>query len=189
MTLNEIWKVSIDALSANKIKAFLTMLGVVIGSACIVLVVTISLIGRNYIIAQIEAVGSSIVYAQLIRSGAQATTLSDEITLADLDAVRHEVSDVNEVAGTHDLQMAVVAAGVERPVTLVAVTEGFQKIRNLLVPNGRYFEAADLLSRSKVCLVYEDLARVMFLNADPLSQNIRVGELRFTVIGVFKERV
>jgi putative ABC transport system permease protein len=189
MTLNEIWKVSIDALSANKIKAFLTMLGVVIGSACIVLVVTISLIGRNYIIAQIEAVGSNMVYAQLIRSGAQATTLSDEITLADLDAVRREISDVNEVAGTHDLQMAVVAAGVERPVTLVAVTEGFQKIRNLLVPHGRYFEADDMLSHSKVCLVSEDLARVMFPNTDPLSQNIRVGELRFTVIGVFKERV
>jgi putative ABC transport system permease protein len=189
MTSNEIWKISIDALRANKIKAFLTMLGVVIGSACIVLVVTISLIGRNYIVAQIEGVGSNIVYAELIRTGSQATTLSDEITLADLDAVRREVGDVTEVAGTHDLQMAVVAGGVERPVTLVAVTEAFQKIRNLVVLSGRYFETDDMLSHSKVCLVSEDLARVMFPSANPVSQNIRVGELRFTVIGVFKERV
>ena len=133
MFQSELWKIAIDALRASKIKAFLTMLGVVIGSACIVLVVTISLVGKNYIIAQIEGVGSNIVYAELIRTGAQTATLGDEITLADLDAAGREIPGVAEVAGTHDLQMAVVAGGIERPVTLVAVTEGFQKIRNLIV--------------------------------------------------------
>src|SRR5215510_10348655 len=128
MIHNQVWRVALDALRANKIKAFLTMLGVIIGSGCIVLVVTVALIGRNYIIAQIEGVGSNIVYAELIRTGAQSTTLSDEITLADLEATGRDIPEVTEVAGTHDVQMAVVAAGVERPVTLVAVTEGFQKI-------------------------------------------------------------
>ncbi len=189
MLQSELWKISIDALRANKIKAFLTMLGVVIGSACIVLVVTISLIGRNYIIAQIEGVGSNLIYAELIRTGAQATTLSDEITLADLESTNRDIPEVNEVAGTHDVQMAVVAGGVERPVTLVAVTEGFQKIRNLLVINGRYFDSTDMQSHSKVCLLTEDLARVVYPNTNPVGQDIRVGELRFTVIGVFKERI
>ena len=63
------------------------MLGVVIGSACIVLVVTISLVGKNYIIAQIEGVGSNIVYAELVRTGSQSATLGDEVTRGDLDAV------------------------------------------------------------------------------------------------------
>src|SRR5438876_11518 len=189
MLQSELWKISIDALRANKIKAFLTMLGVVIGSACIVLVVTISLVGKNYIIAQIEGVGSNIVYAELIRTGAQTATLGDEITLADLAAAGREIPGVAEVAGTHDLQMAVVAGGIERPVTLVAVTEGFQKIRNLIVISGRYFDAGDMQSHSKVCLLTEDLARVMFPSTDAVGQNIRVGELRFTIIGVFKERV
>jgi len=189
MLQSELWKIAIDALRASKIKAFLTMLGVVIGSACIVLVVTISLVGKNYIIAQIEGVGSNIVYAELIRTGAQTATLGDEITLADLAAAGREIPGVAEVAGTHDLQMAVVAGGIERPVTLVAVTEGFQKIRNLIVISGRYFDAGDMQSHSKVCLLTEDLARVMFPNATPVGQDIRVGELRFTVIGVFKERI
>jgi len=189
MLQSELWKISIDALRANKIKAFLTMLGVVIGTACIVLVVTISLVGKNYIIAQIEGVGSNIVYAELVRTGAQSTTLSDEITLADLAAVRLDIPDVTEVAGTHDLQMTVVAGSVERPVALVAVTAGFQKIRNLLVLNGRYFDIDDMQSHSKVCLLTEDLARVVFPGTNPVGQDIRVGELRFTVIGVVKERV
>src|SRR5207247_6386129 len=109
MIQSETWKIAIDALRANKLKAFLTMLGVVIGSACIVLVVTISLIGKNYIIGQIEGVGSNIVYGELTRSGTQSTTLSDEITLSDLEAVREGVPGVARTAGTHDLQMSVVA--------------------------------------------------------------------------------
>src|SRR5262245_24132624 len=120
----DVWKVSLDALRANKIKAFLTMLGVVIGSSCIVLVVTISLAGRAYIVAQVEAAGSNLVYAELRRTGIQANTLGDEITLADLEAARRGIPHVIETAGTHDLQMSVVAGGIERPVTLVAVTEG-----------------------------------------------------------------
>ncbi|HXN65479.1 MAG TPA: ABC transporter permease, partial [Candidatus Acidoferrales bacterium] len=60
----ETWSVAIDALRANKLRAFLTMLGVVIGSACIVLVVTVSLTGRRYILQQIESVGSNLINAQ-----------------------------------------------------------------------------------------------------------------------------
>ena len=185
----EIWNTAIEALRANKMKAFLSALGVVIGSACIVLVVTVSLIGKNYIIAQIEGVGSNIVYGELTRSGAQSTTLSDEITASDLEAVRDTVPGVVRVAGTHDVQMSVVAGAVERPVTLVAVTPEFQAIRNLLVVRGRYFDYDDISSRSKVCLLTEELAQLVFHGADPVGTELRVGELRFTIIGVFKERV
>jgi len=184
-----IWKVSLDALRANKIKAFLTMLGVVIGSSCIVLVITISLTGRNYIVAQVEAAGSNLVYAELRRTSAQATTLGDEITLADVEAARHEIPYVVETAGTHDLQMSVVTGGIERPVTLVAVTEGFQRIRHLLVVTGRYFDDTDMKSHDKTCLVTEELSRVVFPGVSPVGQDIRIGELKFTVIGVFKERI
>lgn len=189
MIQSEVWKIAIAALRSNKIKALLTMLGVVIGSACIVLVVTISLVGKNYIIAQIEGVGSNIVYAELVRTGSQSATLGDEVTRGDLDAVERDIPDVTHVAGTHDIQMTVVAGGVERPVTLVAVTEGFGAIRNLLVVSGRYFDADDMQSHSKVCLLTEDLARVVFPGTDAVGQDIRVGELRFTIVGVFKERV
>src|SRR5437870_1233035 len=189
MIQGEVWKIAIDALRANKVKALLTMLGVIIGTACIVLVVTISHIGKSYIIGQIEGVGANIVYGELRRAGLQNTTISDEITLADLEAVHDTVPAVVRVAGTHDVQMSVVAGGVERPVTLVAVTQDFQAIRNLLVTQGRYFDDDDMKSRSKVCLVTEDLARVVFPGVNPAGMEIRVGELRFTIIGVFKERI
>ena len=77
-----------EALRANSVRAALTMLGVVIGSACIVLVVTVALSGKKYIAAQIEAVGSNIVFAGLEHStSSQTIALGDQISLGDLEAV------------------------------------------------------------------------------------------------------
>ena len=79
----ETWNMAVEALRANKVRAALTMLGVVIGSACIVLVVTVALTGKKYIAAQIEAVGSNIVYASLEHTtGSQTMALGDEISPA-----------------------------------------------------------------------------------------------------------
>ncbi len=190
MIRSETWRVALGALRANKLRAFLTMLGVVIGSACIVLVVTVALTGKRYIIGQIEGIGSNLVYTELVRTGvSRPAALGDEISLGDMEAVRQAVPQVVEVAGTHDIPMTVVVAGVEYPVTLVAATRGFQRIRNLVILRGRYFDADDLESRSKVCLLTEHLATLVFSNEDPVGRSIRVGELSFTVIAVFRERV
>ncbi len=79
--------------------------------------------------------------------------------------------------------------GVERSVSLVGVTEGFQQIRNLLILQGRFLDAEDVSTRSRVCLITPQLANFSFPSADPIGQSLRVGELSFTVIGVFRERV
>jgi len=186
----ETWKVALDALRANKVKAFLTMLGVVIGSASIVLVVTVALAGKRYIISQIEGVGSNLVYAEVVRvNPQQPTTRSDEISMADLEAVRQASPQVAEVAGTREIPMTVVVGGLERGVNLVGVTEGFQRIRNLVILKGRFFDPDDMVTQSKVCLLTEQLAEVMFPSEDPVGHTIRLGDTSFTVIGVFRERV
>jgi putative ABC transport system permease protein len=187
---SETWRLAVEALRANKLRAVLTMLGVVIGSACIVLVVTVALTGKKYIAAQIEAVGSNIVYASLTQSSdSQNVTLADQISLSDLDAVKQSIPQVIHAAGTNDISMTVVAAGKAWPVGLVGVTPGFQQIRNLVILRGRYFDDADFSSVSKVCVVSEHLAQTAFPDENPVGHSIHVGELTFTVIGVFRERV
>jgi putative ABC transport system permease protein len=186
----ETWQAAVNALRANKLKASLTTLGVVIGTASIVLVVTVALTGKRYIIAQIEGVGANLVYGERVKSGSdQLAALADEITPADLDAVRGSIPEVVEVAGTRDIPATVVAQGVERPMTLVGVTEGFQRIRNLAVVEGRFLDADDMATHAKACLLTRELADMMFPDGNPIGQLVRVGELRFTVIGVFEERV
>jgi putative ABC transport system permease protein len=71
----------------------------------------------------------------------------------------------------------------------VGVTEGFQQIRNLLILRGRFVDADDMSSRSRVCLITTQIADLVFPFTDPIGKNLRVGELSFIVIGVFRERV
>ncbi len=185
----ETWQVALDALRANKVKAFLTMLGVVIGSACIVMVVTVALSGKQYILGQIEGVGANIAYAEVIRTGVNTIVLADELSLADMQAVRGGIPQVAEAAGTREIPQVVVVEGVERPVALVGVTDGFQRIRNLVVLRGRFLDADDISNRSKNCVITQDLANLLFPAEDPVGRNVRMGELSFTVVGVFRERV
>ena len=183
----ETWQVALDALRANKVKAALTMLGVVIGSACIVLVVTIALIGKTYVLAQIEGVGSNIVYATYTGGTANARSQADEISLSDMEAIRH-LPHVIEAAGTYDMPTSIVVNGQEKPVALVGVTEGFQRIRNLLILEGRFFDDIDQATGAKGCLITQELARQ--LPPGPMiGRQLRVGEQTFTVIAVFRERV
>lgn len=185
----ETWTLALQELRGNKVRAMLTMLGVIIGSACIVLVVTVALVGKRYVVGQIEGVGVNLIHAELVHTGdAQRITLADEIDLGDMDAVKAELPHVTVVAGSHDMPMTFVVNGVSRPVSLVGVTEGFQTIRRFLIIRGRYFDEDDMNSRSKVCLITRELAELAFPNEDPLGKDIRLGDLHFTIIGVFHER-
>ncbi|MGB2591012.1 MAG: ABC transporter permease [Candidatus Acidiferrum sp.] len=189
MDLRETLSVSIDALRANKLRAVLTSLGVIIGSASIVLVVTVALTSRKFVISKIEAVGSNVVWAELIRTSEKAQPLSYEMTLDDMQAAKDTIPGVAQVAGTSDMQMSVVAEGVVRPVTLIGVTEGYKEIRRLLVVRGRFFDQLDMQERSKTCVITPQLAKRLFGADDPVGRELHVGELIFTIIGVFKERV
>jgi putative ABC transport system permease protein len=186
---SETWSLALQALRANKLRAMLTMLGVIIGSACIVLVVTVALTGKRYVIAQIEGVGANLIYAEHVYSGPTSAAAADEISLDDLAAVKAGIPQAKVAAGTRNIPLSMVVNGEEHPVNLVGVTEGFQQIRNLAILRGRYFDQDDMNSQSKVCLLTEALATAVFPSDNPLGKDIRVGELHFSVIGVFRERI
>jgi putative ABC transport system permease protein len=188
MDLRETVSVAIDALRANKLRAILTSLGVIIGSASIVLVVTVALTSRTFVLSQIESIGSNLVQVELVQRPDKPQPLSYEITLDDMDTMR-TIPHVVEVSGSRELPMTVVTAGVERPINLVGVTEGYQTIRKLLILRGRYLDDGDMQMRSKVCLITTQLADKIFGQENPVGRQVHIGELTFTVIGVFRERV
>src|SRR5579862_2493480 len=126
MLRSETWRVALEALWSNKLRAFLTTLGVVIGSACIVLVVTVAITGRRYVLDQMEGVGSNLVYANYTINPQQALVMSNEITLADMTDVEATIPNVVTVASTRRIPETVVTSGgTARSVALVGVTEGF----------------------------------------------------------------
>lgn len=186
----ETWSLSLQALRANKLRAMLTMLGVIIGSGCIVLVVTIALAGKRYIISEIEGVGTNLVLAEVVNPGeSRPLMLADQITPADMEAVNTGVPQIVQVAGTSDIRASLSLGGVEHPISLVGVTSGFQQIRRLVIVRGRYFDQDDMVTRSKVCVITEQLASNLFPNDDPIGKEVRIADLQFTVLGIFRERV
>ena len=181
-------RLALDALGVDKVKAFLTMLGVMIGSASIVLVVTIASTGKAYVVGQIEGIGANLAYAALDRNGVP-TVPDDELSHGDLAAVRQSLSMVSFAAGTYDIPFDFKLRGKLVRARLVGVTEEFQKIRNLLMVSGRYFDEEDFVSRAKVCLVTEHIARNVFGREPATGHPLQLEHLRCTVIGVFKEGV
>ena len=188
MDIRETMAVAIDALRANKLRAMLTSLGVIIGSASVVLVVTVALTSRKFVLSQIEATGANLVWVELVQRPDKAPPRSYEMTLDDLEAAK-SVPHVAAVAGTSEHPMTMTVDGVDRAVNLVGVTDGYQTIRRLLIVRGRFFDSGDMEMRSKVCLITTQLAERIFGQENPIGRPIRMGELTFTVIGVFRERV
>src|ERR1700726_160294 len=103
MHLRETMSVAVDALRANKLRAILTSIGVIIGSASIVLVVTVALTSQKFVISQIEAIGSNLVWVELVKRPEKTQPLSHEITVADMKAAKETIPEVVGVMGFSDI--------------------------------------------------------------------------------------
>ena len=188
MQWRESIRLALRALGVDKVKAFLTMLGVMIGSAAIVLVITMASTGKAYVVGQIEGIGANLAYAALDRNGVPAVP-GDELSAGDLAAVRQSLSMVTAAAGTYDIPFDFRLRGKVVRARLVGVTEEFQEIRRLLMVSGRYFDAEDFVSRAKVCLVTEHIATGVYSHESPIGHPLQLEHLRCTIVGVFREGV
>jgi putative ABC transport system permease protein len=193
MNLGEALSFSVQALEANPIRSLLTGLGMVIGTASVILVVTISLTSRDYILEQIEGVGSNLVYAQA-EIGTQQTNAqvdADFVKLADVEAVREQLAGrivaASAIMNTYD-RMRIY--GKDQDIQVIGTDEFYKPVRNMLVLSGRFLDSSDVALRQKVCLLTEKLAQRLYGSTSAAIGNvIKVHELQFTVIGTFKEKV
>jgi putative ABC transport system permease protein len=193
MNLGEALRFSVQALEANPIRSILTGLGMVMGTASVILVVTISLTSRDYILEQIEGIGSNLVYAQA-EIGTQQTNAqvdADFVKLADVEAVREQlagrISAASAIMNTYD-RMRI--NGKDQDIQVIGTDEFYKPVRNMLVLSGRFLDSSDVALRQKVCLLTEKLAQRLYgSTAAAVGNLIKVHELQFTVIGTFKEKV
>ncbi len=180
---------SVQALRANKVRTFLTALGLMIGNASVILVVTISITGRDYVLDEIRAIGSNIIYASYQVSG-NTNADADFVKLSDVDAVRRElrgrIAGATGVIVTHD---RFGIAGKEEDVKIVGADDQYAQIRNLKLLAGRFLDPGDIALRQKVAVLTESLARRLYgSQSNAIGQLIKIHGLAFTVTGTFKER-
>jgi putative ABC transport system permease protein len=192
LVLSEILSFAFETFCSNKVRFALTALGMVIGTASLILVTTISLTGKQYLLNQIQAIGSNWIYAEY-RSASQRidNTAADPLTMDDLTAVRAEVPGISAASPVIDLSDRIpVGGGKERDIHIVGVSQEYSTVRNLVIVSGRFFDIQDLQAHNKVAVLVDKLAHDLYGSpAEAVGKVLKVSGLPFTVIGTFRERV
>jgi len=191
MYFGESLRFSLQALMANKFRSFLTGLGLVIGNASVILVVTISITSRDYVLDQIRGVGSNLISAQFSAGTTSATQVdADFIKLSDVDAIRKEFGGrIVAATGVIANNARVLINSKEQDVRVLGTDEQYPIVRNMLLLSGRFLDESDVQDRSKVAVLTQKLAlRLYGSTTTAVGQVIKLFGLRFTVIGTFKER-
>ncbi|MBZ5577445.1 MAG: ABC transporter permease [Acidobacteriia bacterium] len=192
MFVGEAFRFSVQALRSNPVRSLLTGLGMVIGTASVILVVTISLTSRDYILEQVEGVGSNIIFAYYSSSGpTNAIADADYVKLADVDAIRQQLSaEIVAATGVMTNFDRMLIDGRERDVKVIGTDQAYQSVRNIVSSSGRFLDTSDVTLRTKVALLTDQLADRLYGSRNAaLNQVIKLFGLQFTVIGTFHEKV
>ena len=194
MVLSEILKLAADSFRSNKVRFALTALGMVIGTASVILVVPIGLTGRRFIMEEIQKVETNSVELEYSGGGSTASErvlYNDSLTRDDEKAVLAQVPGVlysSPILTMHDRIR--FGGGIVKDTLVLGVSPQYQQIRNLVVPQGRFLDETDDAAHIKCAVVTELFARERFGSVDAaVGQNFEISGIPFTIIGVFKESV
>jgi len=183
--ITEAWRVALDALRANRLRSALTMLGVIIGVASVVLLVAIGTGTKQKVEQQVEGLGSNLLLVVPGRIEVGTAPVVSPLDLKDVDAVSRVVGDPGRVAITI-ASGATVRAGTRSDFTTVqGVLETTPAVFTRSLARGRYLTGADVDTSRRVAVLGASVARALFPDRDPLGQQLALAGVRFRVIGVF----
>ncbi len=192
MAAGEIMSFAYDTFCSNKVRFALTALGMVIGTASLILVVTIGMTGRQYAMGQIQSIGTNEIWAEY-QGGVQriGSSTPDLLTVQDIQEVREQVPGIIASSPVAQLNDRVsVGNGKERDLVILGVYPEYARVRNLMIPSGRFFDEEYSLAHNKVGLIIDRMAVQLYgSSAAAVGKVLRVSGLPFTIIGTFRERV
>jgi len=189
---NEILSFAYGSFKSNRVQFALTALAMAVGTASVILVATIGLTGKQYILRQLQSIGTNMIYADYQGGAQRIESTPDPMTVDDVQAVREQVPSVVAASPTVALGDRIsVGGGKQGDILVLGVDPDYLRVRNLKVLAGRFFDAEDSLGRNKVGVITDKLAQRLY-GATPaaIGQIIKLsGGLPFTIVGVFKESV
>ena len=192
MMFSEVVRLAVDSFRASKTRFMLTMLGMVIGSASVILVATLGSTGKQYALDQLNSMGPNKIELQYgggTVSGPDNTSTPDYMTLDDLNAVKDQVAGI--VASSPMLEFhdnVSIGGGVTKATTLLGISPQYRIVRNLVVVAGRFFDDQDDAAHEKVAVIVEPFAQELYGSSHAaVGRTISVKGIPFVIIGVFKE--
>ncbi|MBN1665602.1 MAG: ABC transporter permease [Anaerolineales bacterium] len=194
MKASKIIRISWQGLTRNKLRSLLTMLGVIIGVAAVIIMISISAGTEATIADQITSLGTNLIFVQssMSRGGfgqGSAGGSSGGLTFDDAVAISQEVSGVAGVVVEQGSSETVKAGNVTlESVAILGSTPDLPSVRDMEIATGRYFNQTEIDRKLKVVVLGSNLAAELFGEQPPVGQAVTIGNTKFTVIGVFAER-
>ncbi len=195
MKTQDILSETYTALSANRVRSGLTMLGIIIGISSVIAMVSIGNGAQAAINASIQSIGSNLI---IVMPGAQrgpGFTVSSgrgsaqSLTLADADAIRSQVSNALAVAPEVQARKQITARGTNTNTTVIGTTPDYTTVRDFQIDEGSFITAANVSSMAKVAVLGPTTRDDLFgAGAEAVGQKIRIGSIEFTVVGITKAK-
>ena len=191
LVLSEIFGFAFDTFRTNKVRFLLTALGMMIGTASLILVTTIGLTGKQYVLNLIQGIGANMIEAEYQQGQNISMSSADELTIDDMHAVQVQVPGIAAASPVVPMfEHVAVGNGKERDLQVLGVDPEYQDVRNLIVLAGRFFDNEDSQQHNKVGIVTEKYAKEFYgSDQGALGKTIKLSGLPFTIIGTFRERV
>lgn len=181
-----------DSVLSDKLRFVLTSLGMLMGTASLILVATFSLAGKHYVLHEIQSIGSNLIYVDHPAAAGSPNFGYDNLTREDVEAVRREVKGVAYASPglLPIVERVAIGSGKVRSLQVMGVYPEYRHIRNLEVVSGRFFDATDSSEHSKAAVMNAKLAAQLYGSAEEATgKTMKLGGLPFTIVGTFKERV
>src|SRR5439155_23143329 len=194
MDLLMIIRVAFRALQRNKMRAALTMLGVIIGVSAVVAMVSIGQGAQAAVQAQIDSIGTNLLFVSAgaqnvggVRSGT-GDSGTNTLTVEDLDAIKREVPSVSMVTPAVNARGQLVAGNMNWNTSIQGVSEQYTEVRKWAVQSGEFFTDADVRTAARILVVGQKIAENLFAGMDHVGQTFRVMNLPSRVAGVMARK-
>jgi putative ABC transport system permease protein len=189
-----IFRIAFRALVRNKVRAALTMLGVIIGVAAVIAMVSIGQGAQASVDAQIQSIGTNLLFVTAgaqnvggVRSGT-ADLGRRTLTVDDVDAIQSEVPTVSMASPVVSTRGQIVNGNLNWNTSVQGVNEKFQQIRLWKIQDGQFISDTDVQTQARVVVLGQTVATNLFQGLDPVGQSVRILNLPFRVIGVLASK-
>jgi len=178
--------------ASHKLRSFLTMLGIVIGVAAVIALMSIGKGATAAILANIEGMGSDLITISPggftfggIRSAAGS---ANTLTMEDAEAIAEQVPYISSVAPSYSSNLQLVVGGENMNASVTGTTPEYMQVNNLEIANGTFFSDSDYQRGAKVAVLGSNVAETLFEGTNPIGQQVRMGSMIVRVIGVLESK-
>ncbi len=188
MNIGEVLRISFEAIGKNKVRSLLTMLGIIIGVAAVIIMIAVSNGTASAIASQITSLGSNLIFISpsFTRNGPQTGSQAGTgLVFSDAAAIQQNVPNVAGVSVEQGTTETIKANGVSLSnISILGSLPDFPTVRDMKVATGSYFTQANQDHKSKVAVLGSGLAQQLFGTTDPIGQTVQVGNFYLDIIGV-----